>query len=510
MLLGELRSHRSSEVGHRHPGERLGDQLALALREPRIDQCVAENVRAIERDAVIAGVDVRTFERQVRLHLPSVRATALADGKYGDAYDAVRPMALVRAACIRQESERAEVRANASLLISRNFSVKKDLKLEAADGSSLNLRFGLVRPSIGHIYQSYLHYLRSPRGDTSFHFGIFLPGASYPLTYVAVSVCDRPYMVDSLLASGLQCHREDCLVITRMHGLPGMPANLMSVTLRQAVKALRKLSHAKLLLTAYNPMLGFTGASFRASGFHPFAIAPVSYHYSERGEFTARRTTVAPELEEIDNLPNVLLVRGIDKFFQREIIDHVQLNNISTSDYEKNVSAHGQLPNVDARVWLKQLRSYRSVLEGAWSLKTIHPSYLVNSRGVSSRGQCGVSSVWLTQELRRNYGVDSTYCYGDLLFSDKGIAPVSHHCWVEIGDQDDPSRLVIDLTCDQADSIEEPVLCAQYKDLVGQGLVYEARTRLALDRLPEDRVWGRFMVLSDAVTLPLEDSLLVD
>src|SRR5207244_1225117 len=126
-----------------------------------------------------------------------------------------------------------------------------------------------VKPSIGNLYQRRLHYLRSVRGDTLMHFGLFLPGAEYPLTYVALSVCDRPYMSDSLIAARLDCNRQDCLVITRMYGLPRIPKNLMSLTLKCVAKVLRRSARARILLTAFNPLLGFDGAAFRASGFHP-------------------------------------------------------------------------------------------------------------------------------------------------------------------------------------------------------------------------------------------------
>jgi hypothetical protein len=499
MLQGDLVRRLLHVVDERQPGPPQ-DQLTSTLRDPRIDQCIAENQCAIERDAKIAGVDLRTYERQVRLHLPAVWGRFLVLHRYRDAYDMVRSIALVRSACIRQECETAEFRANASLLISRKFLAKKDLKLHGADGANLDLRFGEVKPSVGNVYQARLHYLRSVRGDTTMHFGIFLPGALYPLTYVALSVCDRPYIADSLIASKLDCDRKQCLVITRMYGLPGIPKNLMSITLRQVVLALRRQGQAKLLLTAYNPMLGFSGAAFRASGFYPFATAPVSYHYDERGEFVTRRSVGSSLRGVYETPPNILLVRGIDRNVQREIIDHVQLTNISTSDYEKRVALDGTLPNVVASVWLKELKSYRKMLQDAWSQRTIHPSYLGSGHAIpSSKGQCGVSSVWLARELYETYGVHSTYCYGDLLFSDEDLTPVKHHCWIEIGDVVDGCRLVIDLTCDQADSIEDQVLCSTHDDLVRQGLRYEARTRLKIKDLPHDRVWDRFMALCDAL-----------
>ena len=462
----------------------------------------------MQTDASIADVDLRTFERQVRLHLPSVSERHHTEAGYHEAYDAVRAIALVRAGRISQELEQAELHANASLLLPKTFRVRRDLTLEAADGSTLRLRFDAVKPSIGHIYQSHLHYLRSVRADTRLHFGLFLPGADYPLTYVSLSRCDRPYMADTLIASNLDCRREDCIVLTRMYGLPRLPPNLMSLTLRHVIMTLRQSKLAKVLLTAYNPLLGFDGAAFRASGFHPFATAPVTYKYTERGEFTTRRNGRDAARTGYGMPPNILLARGIDRSLQREINNQVHIVNISPADYRNKVKVDGTLPDIDASIWLKQLQSYRRLLESAWSLKTVHPSYLGEGQdGPLSRGQCGVSSVWLASELRDAFGVEATYCYGDLEFLDGLSASVNHHCWIEIGRRDDATRLVIDLTCDQAESLHEPVLCATHDDLVRQGMNYIARTRLSFEDLPADRVWHRYNNLSDAIAETLSPQL---
>jgi hypothetical protein len=476
-------------------------ELAEILYDLHIERCVHENRDRIEHDRSVAGVDSRTFEAQVRLHLPAMPRSLAETGKYVEMYDMIRPVVLVRSAGIRQELEQAELFANASLLHSKKYRARKNLTLDSDDGSNLELIFQSVLPSIGHIYQSRLHYLRSARGDTHLHYGLFLPGASFPLTYVALSVCDRPYMADSL-ARQFSCRQQDCLVITRMYGLPGIPANLMSITIKHVIRALRHSSDtARLLLTAYNPLLGFTGAALRASGFRTFTTAPVSYRYTEFGEFTTRRQAKQAMPPGHDTPPNVLAVRGIDRVTQKEIINHVKLTtHTSMHDYIARTSANGSLPKMPPEDWLRQLLAYRKVLQEAWSFRTVHPSYLGDrTTGPASRGQCGVSSVWLARELRRRFSVEATYCYGDLLFHNNVAKPVTHHCWIEIGEDSNSKRMVIDLTCDQAESLNGPVLCARYDDLIDHGLNYRSRVRLTLDELPTDRVWHRFLALSDAV-----------
>ena len=128
-----------------------------------------------------------------------------------------------------------------------------------------------------------------------------------------------------------------------------------------------------------------------------------------------------------------------------------------TDAYLSAAPRDNDLPDIRSEQWHDQLRRYRKLLEAAWSRTTIHSSYLANQPvGPASRGQCGVSSVWLIQELRRNFKVEATYCYGDLIFTTGSSAPVSHHCWVEIGPENDPNRIIIDLTFDEADQLDDP------------------------------------------------------
>jgi len=475
-------------------------ELTAGLRDPRVDPCLEHNRLQIESDARLVDLDSRSYETQVRLHLPSLPDNLGFAGRYGDMYQMVRPVSLVRSAGIKQELELAATRANSALLLPHDYRAHRDLRLDGGN-SRLPLRFGEVLPSIGHVYQSRMHYLRSARADTRMHFGLFLPGAAYPLTYVALSRCDRPYVVDGLLRSKLRYRMSDCLVVTRMFGLPGIPPNLMSLTLKHVVRALRRVSGARLLITAYNPLLGFTGAAFRASGFAPFAVAPVSYRYTAAGEFTTRRAARPAAIVRDDFMPNVLTVRGIDRETQKEVMSRVCPAHISMNEYTTNTTVKGALPSASCERWQERLREYRRILEKAWSAETMHPSYLteVDQIGPSSRGQCGVSSVWLARELADVYHAEPTYCYGDLLFPDGSGEPVTHHCWVEVGDHDDPGRVVIDLTSDQAEPSRDGIVCASHRELLSRGMNYVAHSRQGLEDLVRDRVWARFLLLDDAI-----------
>lgn len=360
-MLRELRQHTMAEPSVALAAGGRGHELIAGLRDPRVDPCLEHNRPQLESDARLVGLDSRSYETQVRLHLPSLPDNLGFADRYGDMYQMVRPVSLVRSAGIKQELDQAAVRANASLLLPYDFRARKGLVL---DGGSprLDLRFGEVRPSVGHVYQSRMHYLRSARVDTRLHFGLFLPGAAYPLTYVALSRCDRPYVVDALARGGLRCRMSDCLVMTRMFGLPGIPQNLMSLTIKHVVRTLRRTERARLLITAYNPLLGFTGAAFRASGFAPFAMAPVSYRYTAHGEFTTRRSARPAAIVRDDFMPNVLTVRGIDRDAQKEVTRQVRLSRISMNEYNTNTAMTGSLPPLACEKWQSKLREYRRIL----------------------------------------------------------------------------------------------------------------------------------------------------
>ncbi|TDO45252.1 hypothetical protein EV643_11325 [Kribbella sp. VKM Ac-2527] len=115
------------------------------------------------------------------------------------------------------------------------------------------------------------------------------------------------------------------------------------------------------------------------------------------------------------------------------------------------------------------LRYYRNQLQDAWSDETIHESFRSASgeQAPASRGQCGVSSAWLVERLRADdRSLKLSYCYGDVLSTVDDTPVLPRHCWVEIGDEDDPGRLVVDLTGDQAESLRDyPVLCLPHDEL---------------------------------------------
>jgi len=253
-------------------------------------------------------------------------------------------------------------------------------------------------------------------------------------------------------------------------------------------------------VTAFNPMLGFPGAVYRAAGFVPFAVAPVTYNYDDRGFYTSRRQSGDCLTQKLDTPENVLLMLGVDRAARRRLARLQDVADITSESYltiDEHFTGHiGECQ----RVLAPQLPEYRRMLESVWSADTAHPSYARDfADNPGPRGQCGVASVWLARELRTNFGIEGTYCYGRLDVDIPGVQPVAHHCWIEIGSESDPGRLVVDLTCDQATGLGRETLCETHEELGRQGIRYGAVFRYRLDELKRDRVWFRFLELDDSV-----------
>lgn len=296
-----------------------------------LEDCVGANRGLIERDAAESLIRPGELERQVRLHLPSAPSRLIEPGRYREAYDAVRTIALDRAVAIHTEHGAALVGAKVKLLSDADYLCRRSLWCAAPGRLPVSLRFGDVDPEVGRRYQKRLHYLRAVRDDTAFHFGLFLDDAEWPIAYIAVSACDRQY-----LAAGLPVDDygiDQIVVLTRMHGLPGLPANGMSLLTKHVVRAVRQRTGARVMLTAYNPLLGFCGAVFRASAFSEFATAPVAYGYDARGEYVTRRMGRSVRFSELKTPPNVLMARGLDSSSMRAFGAPKLLGRISEREY---------------------------------------------------------------------------------------------------------------------------------------------------------------------------------
>jgi hypothetical protein len=469
------------------------------LRDLDVEAFLRSNEKQLASDADLAGIDLRAWETQVRLHLPVFTRGDVVHAAAA-VYAKIRDRVLVRAGAIGEARECADRRSYASL-VTGNEIVRRDGALCDARGRVLHrLEFREVPPRVGEVFQAKLHYLRSPRADTFLELGHFLPGAEFPITYVAFSPCDRHYIEDALCAVGLRVQGGEIVCLTRMHGVSPLPPNLISLTICHAMRQLRSLRAWRYVVTAVNPTLGFTGQAFVGAGFHPFAVSPVLYMYDARGQYVTRRLAGSNATEgEFDALPNLLLCRALGKAAHHAVAAIREVARAGGGEGLDWSASEGVGRVVaDRPTWDGQLTEFRQLLESAWSVDTVHPGYIPRlGHGPSSRGQCGVSSVWLAIELGRRYGWQPTYCYGDLYFDDPSIAAVHHHCWLEAGGDDSPDRVIIDITADQAAGFAGRVISGRVGELRARGIHYVARSRLATGQLPADRVWPRYLALRE-------------
>ncbi|TDW76136.1 hypothetical protein [Kribbella pratensis] len=178
------------------------------------------------------------------------------------------------------------------------------------------------------------------------------------------------------------------------------------------------------------------------------------------------------------------------------------------SDAEPAALSHSRPAVSGLRLGLLRwtLKKRRHRLARHWNDTTRHPRTPRLPGDPLSVGQCGVSSAWLMPRLRRSWRSQARYCFGDVRFgADKEIA--AFHCWVEIGDEASPRRLVIDLTFDQFDQFSRfeklsnrPVLCEYYGDLTNWSIEYKANSRRSLEELRGDSVWDRYTALDQATS----------
>jgi hypothetical protein len=145
--------------------------------------------------------------------------------------------------------------------------------------------FADVDPSSARNVMERFHYLRSPRTD----------GRAYGLSTddgVLAALCvssplDVPLIETLLAARGRSA--ETCRSISRVFVFEGAPANTISYLLSRVGRAERRLGVTDLV-TYVNPNMGFTGISYRASGWSLLGTEPgTTYRYLDGRYATVRK-----------------------------------------------------------------------------------------------------------------------------------------------------------------------------------------------------------------------------
>lgn len=153
-------------------------------------------------------------------------------------------------------------------------------------GQFSEVSFDTVPSDIGQSIQEKIHYIRTARIDTAYHFGLYRKNHDVPFAYAAFSLLDRHYLAN--LPQLRNISPSSAYVLTRAYAFPNSPRNAMTVLYSQCFDALRKNAGASYVLTALNQNLGFSAASLSATNFELVAFSPMKYYYLD-GHYSTRR-----------------------------------------------------------------------------------------------------------------------------------------------------------------------------------------------------------------------------
>ncbi len=135
----------------------------------------------------------------------------------------------------------------------------------------------------------------------------------------------------------------------------------------------------------------------------------------------------------------------------------------------------------------------RILLEQVWSPETQFQGITPRPDDTPSRGQCGVSSLWFAQHLRRR-GLEADFVEGVTYLDDQG-AP---YVWIET--QLLGVTVVVDLTSDQYKTARGTrVHVGQYDS--GPGLIghYTPRERFSPAEVPRKKLLARYAILESHI-----------
>jgi hypothetical protein len=128
------------------------------------------------------------------------------------------------------------------------------------------------------------HYLRSHRVSSTY-LGLFAGGERRPVALVVLSPFDMTSLIP-LLPRGVDQARIG--VVSRVFAFEGVPRNTISRLLSFA-RTIAVANGTEALITYVNPNLGFTGVSYRASGWHLSGDQPgTTYRYLDGRYVTDR------------------------------------------------------------------------------------------------------------------------------------------------------------------------------------------------------------------------------
>lgn len=147
------------------------------------------------------------------------------------------------------------------------------------------LTFCDVAPETAVFVTERFHYLRSPRRDAR-SYGLFT-GAGKLVALCTSSPLDVPRLTDMLERA--ERSPSSARVLSRVFAFEGAPKNSISYLLARAAERERRID-VRDYLTYVNPNLGFSGASYKASGWSLLGDEPgTTYRYLDGRYVTDRQ-----------------------------------------------------------------------------------------------------------------------------------------------------------------------------------------------------------------------------
>jgi len=455
------------------PSPRTAVELQSLIREhctvPWVEEWRRTWAAAIDQIGRRLGVDSVEVWRQLYLHVPSLRQDEiLAPPRAG--MERLFGIVEVRLANMAAARDEYLTLSGGGKLLHEPWVVEGN-ELTSEHHARQPYTLAVVPDDIGTKIESNLHYLQSPVEPARLRAGMYLATGSWPICYASFTPMDRRYKLAALREClCFDVGDETCLNVARIYGFGKLPRNAISTLLSWAGKRLRD-SGCEYLVTAVNPMLGFTGISTLSSGFRPYALSPVAYGYDAAGSYASRRHNPS-RLSTAQTPPNILFVRGLSMAARKVVDDLTHLTVVPAA-------SHRQIRRVTMDPMSSQplsdvLDVLRADLEQAWNRLTRYHRVTVTPDDPVSKGQCGVTSAYIARELSRQ-GHEVLFCEGDVYFPD-GVQPIRNHCWVKIPRFAHAEReirdLIIDLTADQSGFVE-PVICEDDQSLRVRGVIYE-------------------------------------
>jgi hypothetical protein len=297
----------------------------------------------------------------------------------------------------------------------------------------------------------------------------------------------------------------ELLALLQSNVVPAAPFHALSALLGGISPHLGR-EGIKVLQAAMNPVMGSNASSSFASAFKSYAIVSAQHVYSAQWQSATRRSELAGLVRLVDTLKRLMLVRTVDQMAAEGARAADSLPEISAACWSSDAISARNLKL--ASVLRPVLEGFRVLLSRSWSADTVHRETVLRSQWSTGnpQGQCGVSSAWLAEILAREYSVRSTLCRGSLVFDEDKAESLLDHCWLEI-DGGKGTKIIVDLTCDQARGFNRQIVFDAKADLERQQIRYIALDRMAVSDLDRNPVWPRYCSLrrnAERVRTPYE------